>query len=171
MYASEATIFPCPCPLPPPPRQNYTTTFYAQVILANGTNNAVANTVPVAGIQGKAFTLDQFGTFYVYEANITTTPSPNSTVIGKEYGTFAVVGLNGSVFQASSTYVFTSGKFARSTLTRVGIINLMQQVSYNPIVGGTNALTYATGYFKYEIVVSQPPYFVIKATANFELDA
>ncbi|KAI4325079.1 hypothetical protein MLD38_030506 [Melastoma candidum] len=171
-YLSEATFFPppCPCQSSSPPPRNYTATFYSQVVLANGTNNGVANTVPVAGLQGKAFTPSQFGTDYVFDVNVTTTASPTSAMIGKAYGTLAVTGLNGFVVMASLTFVFTSGNLAGSTLTTQGIFDLSQQVSNIAIPGGTNALTYATGYVVAR-QVSQQPNMVIQVTANYIIPA
>ncbi|KAI4331042.1 hypothetical protein MLD38_029271 [Melastoma candidum] len=170
-YVSEATFFPPACPPPPPPPQNKTATFYLQFVIANGTNNAVANGIPVAGIQGTNFGLQQFGTVYVFDVNITTTTSPTSTLLGQSYGTLEVTGLKGFIYLVTSTYVFSSGEFAGSTLTTQGVFDMSQQVSYFAVVGGTNALTYATGYVAYQIVVNAPPYFVIQVTANFKLAA
>ncbi|KAI4383250.1 hypothetical protein MLD38_009113 [Melastoma candidum] len=170
LLASEANFFPPPCPSAPPPPSINTATYYLQAVIANGTNNAVANVFPVAGVQGRQFTLQEFGTIFVVDANITTTPSPTSTLVGQAFGTLVAVSLDGTGYsvQVSLTNVFTSGPLAGSTLVVLGVSNGAQQQRPVPIVGGTGALTYATGYVVYQTISQQGPNLIIEVTAYYK---
>lgn len=164
-HVTEANFFPCPCPAPAP---NPTTTLvvYLQDIIAqNGTIPTNATSVPVAGIQGTAYNLQQFGTYFVVDDNITASASPNSTLLGQALGTLVVTSPKGGYYQVTLTLVFNN---TNSTLVLLGVVIGQQPVRSVAVVGGTGIYTFATGNATFETVTNQGPYTVEKLTVTFK---
>ncbi|KAI4384960.1 hypothetical protein MLD38_003041 [Melastoma candidum] len=170
-HVTEATFFPCPCPAPPPPSGAPATfVVYLQDITAqNGTIPANATTVPVAGRQGIAYNLQNFGTVFVTDDNITATASPNSALLGQAQGTLIVTSLQSKYFQISLTLVFNAGPYANSTVVLLGVVNGLQAVRPVAVVGGTGVFTYAKGFATFETVVLQGSYTVDKVTVTYKI--
>ncbi|KAI4331043.1 hypothetical protein MLD38_029272 [Melastoma candidum] len=165
-HTPRATFFFCP---PPPPPSSPTNTFvvYVQATFANGTNNFTA--FPVAGINGKEFSVTQFGTFYVDDDYITATASPTSAMLGRSQGTITVTGLVGGRLQVSLTLVFTSGLYNGSTLVLLGSANPIPQVAQVAVVGGTNNFTFATGFAELQPLNGVALNQVIKTTVTYKI--
>ncbi|KAI4383252.1 hypothetical protein MLD38_009115 [Melastoma candidum] len=148
---------------------NPTATFvvYIQDVTYIGTNGNYTS-YPVAGIQGTQFINGQFGTINVYDDPVTVTASPNSTVIGRLRGFFAVAALGGGRIFISSTFQFTGGKYANSTLNIKGLGQSVINVpAYLGIDGGTNAFNGAIGNVTLYAPSRQGPNTVIQATFNY----
>ncbi|KAI4325084.1 hypothetical protein MLD38_030511 [Melastoma candidum] len=163
LHTPEATLVSCPPPSSPP----NTFVVYVQATFANGTNNFTA--IPVAGIDGKEFSLVQFGTIYVNDDYITTTASPTSAILGRARGTLTATALAGGRFQVSITLVFTSGVYNGSSLVLLGSANPIPQVSQVAIIGGTNNFTYATGIAEFQPLSGVGPNQVIKTTVTYKI--
>lgn len=164
MYAAEAAT----CCSPPPPNPSYTFTVYAQNAIANGSNDFTDDYV--AGVQGKAFSLAQYGTVNVFDDPVTTTASPNSTAIGRARGTSFVTALNGGRLLLLYAIQFTSGPYSGSSLVVKGLGNPYIGVPAQlAIVGGTNNFTYATGNMTLMTISQQGLTTVLQATTVYTI--
>ncbi|KAI4384962.1 hypothetical protein MLD38_003043 [Melastoma candidum] len=169
LQSSMATIPPVLCPPPPPPSQPTMYVVYSpSITAANGTVPPNATRVPVAGIQGMPFNLKQFGTVFVIDDNITATPDP-TTVIGVIQGTITVTSFDGSYIQFSVTFIFNSGPYANATLVVLGATDGRLTTLTAPVVGGTNAFLYATGFVTAEILYSQGSLTLEKITIVYKI--
>ncbi|KAK9924560.1 hypothetical protein M0R45_032924 [Rubus argutus] len=105
-----------------------------------------ATTVPVAGINGKVWASNTFGTIFVNDLLLTEGPSAYSPKVGQVRG-LSAVSKDGSANYISSSVTFTNREYNGSTLQRQGTIfnSLSRQPSVLSIVGGTGKFEGARG--------------------------
>ncbi|KAA8542589.1 hypothetical protein F0562_023741 [Nyssa sinensis] len=88
-----------------------------------------------------------FGSIYVMDNPLTTTPRPNSTVIGRAQGIYAMSSQQGEFsLLMTLTYGFISGPYNGSSFSVVGRNPVMKEVREMPVVGGTGLFRLARGY-------------------------
>lgn len=88
-----------------------------------------------------------FGSVYVMDNPLTVTPDPNSTVIGRAQGIYAMSSQQDEFsLLMTLTYGFTSGPYNGSSFSVLGRNPVMSEVREMPIVGGTGIFRLARGY-------------------------
>ncbi|GKU95103.1 hypothetical protein SLEP1_g8505 [Rubroshorea leprosula] len=88
-----------------------------------------------------------FGSVYVMDNPLTVTPNPNSTVIGRAQGIYAMSSQqNEFSLLMTLTYSFTSGPHNGSSFSVLGRNPIMNNVREMPVVGGTGLFRLARGY-------------------------
>ncbi|KAK9924565.1 hypothetical protein M0R45_032929 [Rubus argutus] len=137
-------------------------TYYATVI-PYGPN---ATVVPVAGIAGKLWALNTFGTIFVGDVPLTVGPSTYSPKVGQVRGLSVVLSKDndGSVRHLSTSVTFTNKEYNGSTLQIQGIFN-SRQGSVLSIVGGTGKFEGARG----SAFLQQYSNSIIRHTYKFKL--
>ncbi|KAM0035707.1 putative dirigent protein [Helianthus debilis subsp. tardiflorus] len=88
-----------------------------------------------------------FGSIYVMDNSLTATPEPNSTLIGRAQGLYAMSSQeNEFSLLMTLTYNFVSGIYNGSSLRIVGRNPVMSEVREMPVVGGTGVFRMARGF-------------------------
>ena len=88
-----------------------------------------------------------FGSVSVMDNPLTETPEPNSTLIGRAQGVYAMASQHDEFsLLMTVTYSFTRGRFNGSSLSVVGRNPIMSEVREMPVVGGTRVFRLARGY-------------------------
>nr|XP_043637420.1 dirigent protein 23-like [Erigeron canadensis] len=89
-----------------------------------------------------------FGSIYVMDNALTTTPDLNSTLIGRAQGLYAMSSSqeNDISLLMTLTYNFVSGIYNGSSLSIVGRNPVMNEVREMPVVGGTGIFRLARGF-------------------------
>lgn len=89
-----------------------------------------------------------FGSVYVMDNPLTATPDPNSTLVGRAQGIYAMSSqYNEYSLLMTLTYVFAAnGPYNGSTFSVVGRNPVMNEVREMPVVGGTGLFRLAKGY-------------------------
>ena len=88
-----------------------------------------------------------FGSIYVMDNALTTTPEVNSTLIGRAQGLYAMSSQEGELsLLMTLTYNFVSGAYNGSSLSIVGRNPVMNEVREMPVVGGTGVFRLARGF-------------------------
>ena len=88
-----------------------------------------------------------FGSIYVMDNALTTTPEVNSTLIGRAQGLYAMASQEGELsLLMTLTYNFVSGAYNGSSLSIVGRNPVMNEVREMPVVGGTGVFRLARGF-------------------------
>lgn len=88
-----------------------------------------------------------FGSIYVMDNPLTVMPDPNSTVLGRAQGIYAMSSQHDEFsLLMTLTYGFISGPYNGSTFSVVGRNPVMREVREMPIVGGTGIFRLARGY-------------------------
>ncbi|XP_038678633.1 dirigent protein 22-like [Tripterygium wilfordii] len=88
-----------------------------------------------------------FGSLFVMDNPLTATPDPNSTVIGRAQGTYAMSSQHQEFsLLMTLTYGFTTGPYNGSTFSVLGRNPVMRGVREMPVVGGTGTFRLARGY-------------------------
>ncbi|KAJ4838113.1 hypothetical protein Tsubulata_003437 [Turnera subulata] len=88
-----------------------------------------------------------FGDIYVMDNPLTVTPSPNSTVIARGQGIYALSSQqNEFSLLMSLTVGFISGPYNGSTFSILGRNPIMNTVRELPVVGGSGIFRLARGY-------------------------
>lgn len=86
-----------------------------------------------------------FGSVVVIDDALTTGPEPNSTIVGRAQGSYAMAGLNEGVVLMSMTFVFSTGKHNGSALSILGRNPALHPYRELPIVGGSGVFRLARG--------------------------
>ncbi|KAK9277848.1 hypothetical protein L1049_027405 [Liquidambar formosana] len=107
--------------------------------------------VRVAGRPGNFSSPDpiaaMFGSIFVMDNPLTVSPDPNSTVIGRAQGIYAMSSQKDEFsLLMTLTYEFISGRHNGSSFSVVGRNPVMREVREMPIVGGTGVFRLARGY-------------------------
>ncbi|KAJ4713251.1 Dirigent protein, partial [Melia azedarach] len=88
-----------------------------------------------------------YGSVFVMDNPLTVTPDPNSTVVGRAQGIYAMSSQHKEFsLLMTLTYGFISGPYNGSSFSVLGRNPVMSQVREMPIVGGTGMFRLARGY-------------------------
>lgn len=88
-----------------------------------------------------------FGSVFVMDNPLTVTPNPNSTVIGRAQGIYAMASQKDELsLLMTLTYSFTSGPHNGSSFSVLGRNAVMNDVREMPVVGGTGVFHLAQGF-------------------------
>ncbi|KAI9173583.1 hypothetical protein LWI28_003376 [Acer negundo] len=88
-----------------------------------------------------------FGSVFVMDNPLTVTPHPNSTVLGRAQGIYAMSSQqNEFSLLMTLTYNFITGPYNGSSFSVLGRNPVMSEVREMPIVGGTGKFRLARGY-------------------------
>lgn len=88
-----------------------------------------------------------FGSVFVIDNPLTVTPHPNSSVVGRAQGIYAMASQHNEFsLLMTLTYNFVAGRFNGSSFSVVGRNPVMNEVREMPIVGGTGMFRFAKGY-------------------------
>ncbi|KAL2337115.1 hypothetical protein Fmac_011561 [Flemingia macrophylla] len=105
-----------------------------------------------------------FGSTFVMDDAMTEGPEMGSKHVGRAQGLFGLASLEDLGMFMLTNFAFTEGEFAGSTLSMVGRNPISEQNREMPIVGGTGAFRFATGYAIANSLdsVSTPQHFVVE---------
>ncbi|KAK9924556.1 hypothetical protein M0R45_032920 [Rubus argutus] len=116
---------------------------YYLIEITSGPN---ATLVSVAGIAGKLWAPNTFGTIFVGDNLLTEGPSTSSPKVGQVRGLVVVSSKDGSANYISSSITFTNREYNGSTLQVQGTFNRnSRQPSLLSIIGGTGKFEGAKG--------------------------
>ncbi|WCJ35802.1 Disease resistance-responsive (dirigent-like protein) family protein [Euphorbia peplus] len=88
-----------------------------------------------------------FGSIFVMDNALTVTPNPNSTVVGRAQGIYAMSSQQNELsLLMTLTYAFISGPYNGSSFSVLGRNPVMSEVREMPVVGGTGIFRLARGY-------------------------
>ncbi|XP_004305988.1 PREDICTED: dirigent protein 3-like [Fragaria vesca subsp. vesca] len=126
--------------------------------------------IPVAGIAGKLWVFNQFGTVYVVDDSLTEGPSRNSTVVGRAQGIVVTASLDGRNALVLLSIVFTNKKYNGSTIEIQGNSKQFEPIREVAVVSGTGKFRFARGYATFETYfVDQPTdYAVIRSNITVQ---
>ncbi|XP_021909568.1 dirigent protein 23-like [Carica papaya] len=90
---------------------------------------------------------DTFGSVFVIDNPLTVTPDPNSTVVGRAQGIYAMASKENELsLLMSLTCSFTGGAYNGSSFSVLGRNPVMNEEREMPVVGGTGIFRLARGY-------------------------
>ncbi|BBG99985.1 Disease resistance-responsive dirigent-like family protein [Prunus dulcis] len=124
--------------------------------IASGPNFTL---IPVAGIAGKLWTFDQFGTAFVTDDPLTETPDRSAPIVGRGQGIYVTSGLDGRNTHVLISIVFTNKKYNGSTLEIQGTSKQFEKVREVSVVSGTGQFRFARGYATFETYLWDPATF------------
>ncbi|KAJ1378601.1 Dirigent protein [Sesbania bispinosa] len=87
-----------------------------------------------------------FGSIFAMDDAMTEGPELSSNQIGRAQGLFGLASLQDLGMFMLTNFAFTEGAYAGSTLSMLGRNPISEQNREMPIVGGTGAFRFATGY-------------------------
>lgn len=88
-----------------------------------------------------------FGSIFVLDNPLTATPYPNSTLLGRAQGIYAMSSQeNEFSLLMTLTYGFINGPYNGSSFSVLGRNPVMSEVREMPVVGGTGVFRLARGY-------------------------
>lgn len=121
--------------------------FYMHDIVSGPNATAIPVARRLSNYTGSDPIAAMFGSVSVIDNPLTATPDPNSTLIGRAQGIYAVASQHEEFsLLMSLTVSFKSGPYNGSTLSVVGRNPVMSHVREMPIVGGTGLFRLAHGY-------------------------
>lgn len=126
--------------------------------------------VPVAGIAGKLWRFDQFGTVIVTDDRLTAAPSLKSATVGRAQGLVVTSAQDGRNAHVLLSIVFTNKKYNGSTLEIQGTSRQFEPVREVSVVSGTGKFRFARGYATFEtyFVVSPNAYSIIRCNVTVQ---
>jgi hypothetical protein len=132
--------------------QQSTLVYYLQDI-GRGFN---ATVVPVIGINGRVWSYNTFGTIFVVDDPVMTSPSMLSTQVGKAQGVITVTSLDGTNVNIILSIVFNDVQYSGSTLQIQGSSHQRDNLRELSVVSGTGRFRFARGYAVFETVSYDP---------------
>lgn len=87
-----------------------------------------------------------FGSVSIFDNQMTTEVSVNSTVVGQAQGMYANVAQKEVGVLMAMNLAFKVGKFKGSTITILGLNKVTTKVREMPVVGGSGVFRFARGY-------------------------
>ncbi|KAJ7981281.1 Dirigent protein [Quillaja saponaria] len=109
--------------------------FYFQDV-ASGPN---ATVIPVAGVPGKIWSFNSFGTIFVVDDPITQTPNRNSTQVGRAQGLFVASALDGSNVHVMLSIVFTTIEYSEGPDKNSPLVGRAQSLFLTTSLDGLNS--------------------------------
>ncbi|XP_020240576.1 dirigent protein 21 [Cajanus cajan] len=105
-----------------------------------------------------------FGSTFVMDDVMTEGPELGSKRVGRAQGLFGLASLEDLGMFMLTNFAFTHGHYAGSTLSMLGRNPITDQNREMPIVGGTGAFRFATGYAIANSLhsISTPDHFVVE---------
>ncbi|WVZ02910.1 hypothetical protein V8G54_023716 [Vigna mungo] len=149
--------------IPQPTDRETTYVFYLQDI-TRGPNATVA---AVAGIKGRNWNFNTFGSVFVVDDPVTMGPSPGSTMVGRAQGLLVVSSRDGAYVNVVLSIVFNSWQFNGSTLELQGINRQNDNVRTVSVVSGSGQFRFARGYATLQTVAYDPP--TARSTVRFTI--
>ncbi|XP_027359201.1 dirigent protein 21-like [Abrus precatorius] len=112
-----------------------------------------------------------FGTTFMMDDAMTEGPELSSKQIGRAQGLFGLASLEDLGMFMLTNFAFKDGIYAGSTLSMLGRNPIAEQNREMPIVGGTGAFRFATGYAIANSVnsISTPEHFVVEYNITLRL--
>ncbi|KAK9154745.1 hypothetical protein Sjap_002225 [Stephania japonica] len=92
------------------------------------------------------FTDSMFGATLIADDALTEGPEPNSKIIGRAQGIYAVAAQEDSGLLMVMSYAFTDGVYNGSSLSILGRNQVNHPVREMPVVGGTGTFRFARGF-------------------------
>jgi hypothetical protein len=132
--------------------QQSTLVYYLQDI-GRGFN---ATVVPVIGINGRVWSYNTFGTIFVVDDPVMTSPSMLSTQVGKAQGVITVTSQDGANVNIILSIVFNDVQYSGSTLQIQGSSHQRDNLRELSVVSGTGRFRFARGYAVFETVSYDP---------------
>ncbi|KAF8399663.1 hypothetical protein HHK36_015534 [Tetracentron sinense] len=121
--------------------------FYMHDIVGGPNPTAVRVAGRPSNFSGSDPIAAMFGSIYVIDNPLTVTPNPNSTVMGRAQGIYAMASQHDEFsLLMTLTYEFISGPYNGSSFSVVGRNPVMRAVREMPIIGGTGIFRLARGY-------------------------
>ncbi|PON82995.1 Disease resistance response protein [Trema orientale] len=122
--------------------------FYMHDVVGGSNPTAVRVAGRISNHTGSSPIAATFGSVYVMDNPLTATPDPNSTLVGRAQGIYAMSSQHNEFSVLMTlTYVFAAdGPYNGSTLSVVGRNPVMDEVREMPVVGGTGLFRLARGY-------------------------
>ncbi|XP_042516860.1 dirigent protein 23-like [Macadamia integrifolia] len=132
-------------------KQNVTNIqFYMHDVVGGSNPTAVrvaSRSANVTGLESSDPIAAMFGSTFVMDNPLTVTPDPNSTLIGRAQGIYAMASQKDEFsLLMTLTYGFTTGQYNGSSFSVIGRNPVMRKVREMPIVGGTGIFRFARGY-------------------------
>uniref|UniRef100_A0A2N9J8S7 Dirigent protein n=1 Tax=Fagus sylvatica TaxID=28930 RepID=A0A2N9J8S7_FAGSY len=123
------------------------TQFYMHDIVGGPNPTAIRVAGRLSNYTGSDPIAAMFGSISVMDNPLTVTPNPNSTVIGRAQGIYAMSSQHDEFsLLMTLTIKFISGAYNGSSFSVVGRNPVMNEVREMPIVGGTGIFRLARGY-------------------------
>ncbi|KAK7390284.1 hypothetical protein VNO78_25586 [Psophocarpus tetragonolobus] len=98
-----------------------------------------------------------FGEVGVSDVDLTAGPEPGSKVVGKLEGMFSATSKTEFSILVTGTFVFTEGKYNKSSITVLGRNRPFQEEEREiPVIGGTGLFRFATGFAKTRTLFIDP---------------
>ncbi|PRQ52757.1 putative plant disease resistance response protein [Rosa chinensis] len=126
--------------------------------------------IPVAGVAGKLWAFNQFGTLYVNDNPLTEGPSPQSAEVGRAPGIFMASALDGSSGLVAFSVVFTNKEYNGSTIEILGNSKILDPVRELSVASGTGKFRFARGYATLETYFLDIPraYSIVRLNITVE---
>lgn len=137
---------------PQPTGRQTTYVFYLQ----DTTTGPNATVAAVAGIKGRNWNFNTFGSMFVVDDPVTVGPSPSSAIVGRAQGMLVVSSRDGTNVNAVLSVVFSSWQYNGSTLELQGINRQNENVRTLSVVSGTGQFRFARGYAALQTVAYDP---------------
>ncbi|XP_028785647.1 dirigent protein 23-like [Neltuma alba] len=115
-----------------------------------------ATVAPVAGVKGKEWSYNTFGTIYAVDDLVTAGPNRNSAPVGRAQGLLATGALDGSNVNIFLSIVFTNLQYNGSTLQIQGVSRQSENYREVSVVSGTGRFRFARGYAALETYYYDP---------------
>ncbi|XP_054796257.1 dirigent protein 11-like [Prosopis cineraria] len=136
--------------------------FFLQDV-ATGPNATVA---AVAGVKGKEWSYNTFGSIYVVDDPVTLGPNKYSAPVGRAQGLLATSSLDGSNVNVMISIVFTNLQYNGSTLQIQGVSRQVENYREVSVVSGTGRFRFARGFAALETLYYDPTttYSIVRLT-------
>ncbi|KAK7401314.1 hypothetical protein VNO78_12693 [Psophocarpus tetragonolobus] len=89
--------------------------------------------------------INRFGSLIMMDDPLTEGPGPNSKLVGRSQGMYAVASQHEYGLSIMASFLFTEGIYNGSTLSIVGMNHALQNVREISVVGGSGVFRYARG--------------------------
>ncbi|CAA7059424.1 unnamed protein product [Microthlaspi erraticum] len=116
--------------------------YFHDVISGDKPTSIRVTTPPVTN----SSSVSSFGVIVIADNLLTEGPDPTSREVGRAQGMYASTDLNIITFTMVYNLVFTDGEFNGSTVAMYGRNPILSKVRELPIIGGTGAFRFASGY-------------------------
>ena len=152
--------------LPPPSPRQTTSVYYLQ----DQTTGSNATVAAVAGLKGRDWNYNSFGTIFVVDDPITLSPSPSSAVVGRAQGILAVSSHDAANVNVVLSLVFSNSQYSGSTLELQGISRQRENYKELSVVSGTGQFRFVKGYAALQTAFYDPQttHSVVRLTVTIQ---
>lgn len=115
-----------------------------------------ATVAPVAGVRGKEWSFQTFGTIHAVDDPVTQGPNRNTAPVGRAQGLISTCSLDGSNVNVILSIVFTNSQYNGSTLQIQGVTRQADNYREVSVVSGTGRFRSARGLAAFETIYFDP---------------